>query len=177
MEEIWKDIPWYEWLYQVSSLGRVKSLQTRWWKKPWIMSVSTNKEWYIWIWLTGFNKKSKKYKVHRLVVSAFLWFELNTSMKEAVIMHLDNNPSNNHLDNLKIWTQSENTKQCIKENRWKQFSLKWETHNMSKLKENQVIEIRVLKKEWFTATELSKKYNMSLANICDILNYKIWKHI
>jgi hypothetical protein len=25
--EIWKDIPWFEWIYQVSNLGRVKSLE------------------------------------------------------------------------------------------------------------------------------------------------------
>ena len=30
MEEIWKDIPDYEGLYQVSNLGRVKSLPKEW---------------------------------------------------------------------------------------------------------------------------------------------------
>jgi len=33
-QEIFKDIPWYEWLYQVSNLGNVKSLNyLRTWKE------------------------------------------------------------------------------------------------------------------------------------------------
>lgn len=50
-KEIWKDIPWYEWLYQASNMWRVKSLDrivhNKWswntygikWKilKPWIL--------------------------------------------------------------------------------------------------------------------------------------------
>ena len=30
IEEVWKDIPDYEGLYQISNLGRVKSLPRKW---------------------------------------------------------------------------------------------------------------------------------------------------
>lgn len=44
--EIWKDVEWYEWVYEISNLWRVKSL--RFWKekiiKFWIRS------WYLSFW-------------------------------------------------------------------------------------------------------------------------------
>ena len=46
-EEIWKDIPGYEGLYQVSNFGRVKSL-----RKAIIMSIRINKKGYSTIGLS-----------------------------------------------------------------------------------------------------------------------------
>lgn len=175
--EIWKDIPWYEWLYKISNLGRIKSLTTRWWKKPWIMYSRNKGWWYMDTMLTNIIWKRKTFTIHRLVVSAFLWFDITTKIKDWVIMHLDNNPSNNNIDNLKIWTQSENTKQCIKEWRWEQFKMKWEKHNLAKLNNEQVLEIRKLHLEWLWYRKIGKIYNMSYNNIWDIIKRKIWKHI
>jgi hypothetical protein len=92
-------------------------------------------------------------------------------------MHINNNPSDNRLENIKIWTQSENTKQCILEWRWKQFSMKGEKHNMAKFTETQIIEIRKLSSEWISYRKLSAIYNMSKTNIADIIHRRIWQHI
>ena len=175
--EQWKDIPWYEWIYQVSNEWRMKSLQSRWWKLPWIMNPQVNYEWYYQLSLTNNNGKRSTCRLHRLIASAFLWFDLNTKMKDWVIMHLDSNPSNNRLENLKIWTQSENTKQCISEWRWKQFWRKWEQHWHSKLTEEQVLKIRKLNAEWVWYGELVNLFQVSKTNISDIVKRNIWKHI
>jgi len=43
-KEIWKDIPWYEWLYQASNLGRIKSLSKKWsWWHNWKILKATLK--------------------------------------------------------------------------------------------------------------------------------------
>ncbi len=49
--------------------------------------------------------KGKTYKVHRLVAEAF---HGPSPFPRAVVMHLDENPRNNSVDNLKWGTQKEN---------------------------------------------------------------------
>lgn len=72
--EIWKDIKDYEGLYQVSNLGRVKSLEridnNNHPIKEKILKNQTDKDGYLWICLHGI--KIKKVQVHRLVAQAFI---------------------------------------------------------------------------------------------------------
>ncbi len=102
--EIWKDIVWYEWKYQISSFGRVKSFHLYWWIKDRIM-----KEWfssfYFRVILSNLWMK-KQFYVHRLVAQAFLWLDINN--KKIETCHRDDNPSNNRLDNLFLWTHKDN---------------------------------------------------------------------
>lgn len=98
MEEIWKDIKGYEGLYQVSNLGRVKSMRKQKIMKPWI----TNKGYYM-LSLWNSNGKSK-YLVHRLVAIAFL----NKKDGKYFCDHIDGNPLNNNVENLRWCTHKEN---------------------------------------------------------------------
>ena len=66
MEEIWKDIEGYEGLYQISNLGRVKSLKTNK-----ILKYCISKTGYAYSSLTK-NKIIKQNSVHRLVAKAFI---------------------------------------------------------------------------------------------------------
>lgn len=43
IEEVWKDIPGYEGLYQISNLGRVKSLPRKWSPKETILRTEGEK--------------------------------------------------------------------------------------------------------------------------------------
>lgn len=109
-EEIWKDIPDYEGLYQVSNLGRVKSLPKEWVSgnnsvrshKGKILKTHINKQGYVDISL---NKDSirKTHKVHKLVAMAFLNHEKCGHI--LVIDHINDNRSDNRLENLQIVTQ------------------------------------------------------------------------
>lgn len=75
MEEIWKDIKDYEGLYQISSLGRVKSFYKNKILKP---RVKENNYLIVSLYKEG---KDKKFYIHRLVAEAFI---PNTDNKEYV---------------------------------------------------------------------------------------------
>ena len=102
MEEIWKDVVGYEGMYQVSNLGRVKSLRIRR-HKDGIMTTKVRKNGYVFIFLRLNNKRIWK-SVHRLVAEAFI---LNPKNKPQ-IDHIDGNPSNNIVTNLRWVTAKEN---------------------------------------------------------------------
>lgn len=99
MEEIWKDIEWYEWIYQVSDIWRVKSLHKKWWL---ILKEGIQRWWYVhvnlwrdWLW--------KSIKVHKIVM---LWFMKYVSWMS--INHKNWIKTDNRLDNLEMCTYSEN---------------------------------------------------------------------
>lgn len=91
MEE-WRDIKDYEGLYQVSNEGRVKSLK---FGKGKILKPQKNTKGYLQVQLWNGGKRVHKL-VHRLVAEAFLPNPNN--YKE--VNHKDENPSNNHVENL-----------------------------------------------------------------------------
>ena len=95
MKEIWKDVVGYEGLYQVSNLGRVKSLRIKR-HVDGIMTTKTRKNGYVFIFL-HINKKRVWKSVHRLVAIAFIPNPENKSE----IDHIDGNPSNNIVTNLR----------------------------------------------------------------------------
>lgn len=99
--EIWKDIEGYEGSYQVSNLGRVKTLGRRRVRES-IMKTEIYKG-YDRISLSK-NNKSKHYFVHRLVAAAFISNPNNL----PCVNHKDENPSNNNANNLEWCTQHYN---------------------------------------------------------------------
>ena len=111
--EIWKDIPNYEGLYQVSNLGNVKTLEKivlRNDKYPFLSKekvLKQNKSRYGYNLTTlRKNKKSKTFSTHKLVCMAFL--NHNSSSRFVVINHINRIRTDNRLENLEIITQREN---------------------------------------------------------------------
>lgn len=108
MKEVWKDIPGYEGLYQVSNLGRVKSLpRTILYKDgrsrkilAHIMKPQGNGNGYLKLTLCNQNHYQKQCYIHRLVAEAFL---PNPTNKPA-INHKDENKANNEVSNLEWCT-------------------------------------------------------------------------
>lgn len=98
MEEIWKDVPGYEGLYEISNTGSVKSCYKNKFLKQ---RISTNGYWIVD--LTKNHKKSVK-RVHRLVSLAFI----PTVARKPFVNHIDGNRLNNNASNLEWCTQSEN---------------------------------------------------------------------
>ena len=111
MEEMWKDIENYEGLYQVSNLGRVKSLKrdiinNRYGVahiKEKILKPRNDGKGYVRIVLYKNNQK-KQFKIHRLVAQTFI---LNVQNKPFV-NHIDGNKQNNKVTNLEWCTCKEN---------------------------------------------------------------------
>ena len=103
--EIWKDIDGYEGLYQVSSLGRIKSYKC---KKEKILKLGSNPLGYSIIGLWK-NRKQKFYPVHRLVANTFITNKHN----KREVNHIDGNKKNNNVTNLEWATRSENMKHAV----------------------------------------------------------------
>ncbi len=111
--EIWKDIEGYEGLYQVSNIGRIKSMNRivnnnggTDYRKERVIKQDIDRGGYEQIHLCKDGKR-KTLKVHRLVAKAFPeicgeWFE------ECEIDHIDGVKNNNKATNLKVCTKSEN---------------------------------------------------------------------
>ena len=95
--EVWKDIPGYEGLYQVSSLGRVKSFPRPGThsQQEQIMKQTPDQKGYLRLWLCK-GGKGKNVKIHRLVAEAFIPNENNLPQ----VNHKDENKGNNSVDNL-----------------------------------------------------------------------------
>lgn len=104
MTEEWRDIKGYEGCYQVSNLGRVKSLtrkdrngRTRA-ERILVNNKRSSEKDYLRVHLSKDNV-AKDYSIHRLVAIAFI----PNPNGYTVVNHLDNNPSNNNVTNLE-WT-------------------------------------------------------------------------
>jgi len=113
MKETWKDIPGYEGLYQVSDLGRVRSLDRVMNNgvhgyatyKGRVLKVHENAKGYLKADLSKDGRR-KTIKVHQLVAMAFLGHK-RCGMK-LIVDHIDNNRKNNRVDNLQLITNREN---------------------------------------------------------------------
>lgn len=121
-KEIWKDIEGYEGLYQVSNLGRVRSLGRKFprknntigFRKPKIKklcetSKRKTKQGYLCTRLLDKNNNSKCEYVHILVANAFI----PNPQNKPTVNHKDGNKHNNYIENLEWSTYSENNKHAI----------------------------------------------------------------
>ena len=99
-KEIWKDIPEYIGLYQVSNLGRVKSIKNC---RNRILKNHRRVDGYYSVNLSK-NNKVNCIRVHRLVAEAFLPNPNNY----PIVNHKDERPSNNCVDNLEWCTPKYN---------------------------------------------------------------------
>jgi len=112
--EIWKDITGYEGLYQISSFGRVKSLERQMWNGHvfWTSNerilkgcLSSNKK-YLHVVLSKIDK-NKTWQIHKLVAIHFLNHIPNK--QKIIVDHLNNDSLNNHISNLQLISTRENT--------------------------------------------------------------------
>lgn len=103
--EIWKPVKNMETLYKVSNYGRVISIQFHGKTGCKLMTQTTVKLGYKFVKLRDWkNGIANSFPVHRLVAEAFI---PNPENKPQVD-HIDTNPSNNNLDNLRWVTNLEN---------------------------------------------------------------------
>jgi hypothetical protein len=117
-EEIWKDIYGYEGLYQVSDLGRIKSLTRRvcnsrrcYQKKEQDLRQSLNSNGYLHVTLSK-EGKHKNFKIHQLIVICFLNHKPDGTNK-IVTDHINNNKLDNRLCNIQLITNRLNTSKDI----------------------------------------------------------------
>jgi len=100
--EVWKPIDRFENLYEVSSLGRVKSLK---FNREKILKPGVNSRGYLVVTLSIY-KNPKSITVHRLVLEQFL----PSIDKTLEINHKNGNKLDNRLENLEWVTSKENSR-------------------------------------------------------------------
>ena len=155
----------YENLYSINTNGQIYSHRRGIYLKPGI-----NGSGYKIVTLCDKNKRKNK-SIHRLLAQHFL--ENPNSLPE--VNHIDGNKLNNNLNNLEWCSCSYNMKHSYKN---KISTNMGETHKLSKLTENNVLEIRKLYKNGqINQGELSKKYKVSRRVIYDVIKNNTWKHL
>jgi len=168
IEEIWKDIPNYDGLYQISNLGRIKSLGGKSnHKKDIIMKQKLEKYGYMRISI-----KNKSYLVHRLVAKAFI---PNLENKRTV-NHIDGNKLNNNFNNLEWATDSENLKHAYDNHLFKTMP-GWK--NRRKIYQYDLQDNLI--KEWESITVAENETGITNISRCCLSNYRTagnfkWKY-
>ena len=121
MDELWKDIPGYEGLYQASNLGRIRSApgkttsNKRYSKRVWAERIIKPKAcrdfrqcgYRVSLWKDG---RHKDYLVARLVCTT--WHE-NLIDTKMTVNHKDGNRLNNHIDNIEWLSLCDNIRHAF----------------------------------------------------------------
>ena len=176
--EIWKPIPGYEGLYEVSNLGKVKSLpRNRFIKNTTYTYLSSEKILKLDIGKSNYyrtclseNKKNKRFLVHRLVAMSFI----SNPENKPMVNHINSIRTDNRVENLEWCTHSENMIHGF--NKGFCNPPKGVINGQSKLTEKEVLEIRRLKNT-MSQKQISINFKVSLSTISEILLMKSWKHI
>lgn len=98
--ETWRAVKDYEGLYEVSSLGNVRNANS-----GRVLNACRHRSGYLSVMLYK-SKKPKRFNIHRLVASAFL----NNSNNYEFVNHIDEDKSNNNVENLEWCSREHNMK-------------------------------------------------------------------
>lgn len=169
-QEIWKPIPGFPG-YEASNLGMVRS-----WRNtprgrrtdPYIISqFKTNDAGYISVTLQQNGKAKRKY-IHSLILLSFV----GEKPHNMVCCHLDDNPKNNRLDNIKWDTQKNNIKQAVDNGN----IAHGERHPCTFITEEEVVSIRELISSGEKSSVVAKKFNISRLLVNRIASGSSWKY-
>lgn len=166
--EIWKDIPGYVGSYQVSSHGRIRSvdrvLRNGQSRKGAVLKQKTSKAGYKYITLHK-DMKTQCVRVHNLVMLAFV----GPRPKGHDIHHIDNNGLNNHRENLMYLLKSIHQLTIDRP-----IGVR---NGNAKLNTAKVVKIRSLYDSGHSQRTIAKAFGINQGTIHQIVTRKTWKHI
>ena len=175
IKEIWKNIEVDIGPYSISNCGQVKNYKTG----RILKSKIINKYGHLSVNLSK-NGITKTYRVHRLVLEYFI----GPCPVGMECRHLDGNPHNNRLDNLKWGTRTENQQDRKLHGTNNYFFVKGHKYNIgskcawSTLNEKQVRIIKyLLKTNYLMQREIAKIFDVRPNTISSINIGENWKHV
>lgn len=171
-DEIWRPIRGYEDIYELSSVGRVRS-----WvntsgnrtKKPSYKKPTKINRGYLIITLHRSGERRRFY-LHRLIADTFIR-ELSDN---DIVCHLNDIKTDNSIGNLYIGTHNDNMRHKVING--KCVTIRGEDHVNSKLTKNEVLDIRN-KRGVVLQKDLAKKYNVSKQLISRIQRNERWSYL
>ncbi|EPD35909.1 hypothetical protein HMPREF9701_04899 [Delftia acidovorans CCUG 274B] len=179
MQEIWKPVPGHEGHYEVSNLGRVRSLSRHVRHSDGkslravasqLKSLSRNSQGYcsVHLYLCG---KMKKWYLHRLVAQVFV--ENVEGLPQ--VNHIDGDKENNASSNLEWCTGSGNCMHAVRNELY--LTARGEQASNVKLKEEDVRDIRLQAGQGVMHKDLAQVFGVGRKAIGKIVNRQRWKHV
>lgn len=178
MSEEWRQVVGFEGLYEVSNLGRVKTVhrvltrsngakQTV--RERIRKQVTAQRGGYAMVTLTNMCHRTLA-PVHRLVLEAFV----GKRPDGMECCHIDGNPLNARLDNLRWGTPESNGQDRIRHGTQTTCA----AHPCAKMTREQVIEARALRRSGvWTVDQIAQRYGVENSTMASALSGKTWKSV
>jgi hypothetical protein len=179
--ERWKNVAGYEGLYEVSDLGRVRSLHMspRWGREPRIlrpqMSGNGYKEGngYLFLVLCGRGPK-KAYYVHDLVAKAFI----GPKKRGREVNHEDGDKTNCAATNLNYKTRLGNIRHALRTGLAKMPPhVPGEKNGRAILTESQARTILSFARRGMCGKEIATRVKTTLSRVQNVTSRKCWRHL
>lgn len=180
IQEKWKTIKNFDGIYEVSNLGRVRSVDRKGKMKSQSLGyvarkyngkmIAQNLDSRGMYFIVHLSKNGNSYTklVHRLVAEAFI--ENPTGLPE--VNHIDENKRNNAVTNLEWCDHAYNNNYGTKRG-----STRGQNNPQAKITEETVLAIRdeyVPRDKSHGITPLARKYGISVSQVCGIVKHKKW---
>jgi len=164
MSELWRPVVGWEGLYEVSSLGRVRSLP-RATTRGRVLKPARNVHGY-WFVALCCNGKPKTRPIHSLVAEAFI----GPRPAGMDVCHGSNGKDDNTPANLSYGTRSQNMRDCVRDGTHQHG----ERGSGAKLTHSQVAEIRSLKGKRLQR-EIAAAFGISRSCVSMIWSGRTWR--
>ena len=176
-KEKWKFIKGFDKNYQVSSYGKIKTMNRPVYRKSGkIHYIVKEKILKCYLSTSGYiatslrlNDKETKLYIHRIVASHFV----PEIFGKTHVNHKDGNKLNNNADNLEWVTPKENIEHAIRSGL---LNNKGHNHGLSKLTDREILFIRNDYPS-LSNKEVALIYSIHYMHVSKIRNNKTWKHI
>jgi hypothetical protein len=152
------------------------ALEQRFWSKVDIKDLNECWEWKASCFHNGYGQFGLNYKMVR--TNRLAWELVHGPIPEGMcVLHHCDNPkccnAKNTKDHLFLGTNQDNIDDKVNKNR----QAHGENHGSVKLTEEQVLEVRRLRKEGYKQRELADMFGVSQVQIHNIINRKQWRHV
>ncbi len=176
LTEEWRLIPGSEGLYECSTQGRIRSVQsgvpTAGRQRGRVLKGTMNKKGYLWFRMEFLDGRHKQTTFHQAVALAFI----GPSHGKIQVNHKDGNKENNRPENLEYVTCLENIRHCWDNGLHGVEHCQGEANNKAKLTEEKVRLIRS-QQDTKTLRELADEHGVTPQAIWHIVKRKTWKHV